>query len=152
MIITVKSVVKHLWCRLCVHFKNWHFVHHGFFSWTFAFRNIAIRTYIPGSPVVKKKICLPMQGTQVQYLVWEDTTYRRATKLVCHNYRACALEPGNHHYWGHTLEPTGWNCWSPSALEPVLSNKRCLHSKKPVHRNQRVVLTHPNWRKAWEQQ
>ena len=31
-------------------------------------------------------ICLPMQGTQVRALVWEDPTYRGATKPVCHNY------------------------------------------------------------------
>ena len=39
---------------------------------------------------------LPMQGTWVQALVWEDPTCRRATKPVCHNYRACALEPASH--------------------------------------------------------
>ena len=32
------------------------------------------------------RICLPMQGTRVQALVWEDPTCRRATKPVHHNY------------------------------------------------------------------
>ena len=32
------------------------------------------------------RICLPMQGTQVQTLVQEDPTCRGATKPVCHNY------------------------------------------------------------------
>ena len=32
------------------------------------------------------RICLPMQGTQVQALVWEDSTCRGATKPVRHNY------------------------------------------------------------------
>ena len=32
------------------------------------------------------RICLPMQGTQVQILVGEDPTCRRATKPVRHNY------------------------------------------------------------------
>ena len=32
------------------------------------------------------RICLPMQGTQVQALVWEDPTCGRATKPVRHNY------------------------------------------------------------------
>ena len=32
------------------------------------------------------RICLPMQGTQVRALVWEDTTCRGATKPVSHNY------------------------------------------------------------------
>ena len=36
------------------------------------------------------RICLPMQGTQVQALVWEDPTCHRATGPVSHNYWACA--------------------------------------------------------------
>ena len=35
------------------------------------------------------RICLPMQGTQVQALVWEDPTCRRATGPMSHNYWAC---------------------------------------------------------------
>ena len=32
------------------------------------------------------RICLPMQGTQVQALVWEDSTCRGAAGPVSHNY------------------------------------------------------------------
>ena len=32
------------------------------------------------------RIRLPMQGTQVRVLVWEDPTCRRATKPMHHNY------------------------------------------------------------------
>ena len=32
------------------------------------------------------RICLPMQGTRVQALVWKDPTCRGATKPVRHNY------------------------------------------------------------------
>ena len=32
------------------------------------------------------RICLPMQGTWVRALVWEDPTCRGATKPVSHNY------------------------------------------------------------------
>ena len=32
------------------------------------------------------RIRLPMQGTQVRALVWEDPTCRGATKLMRHNY------------------------------------------------------------------
>ena len=35
------------------------------------------------------RICLLMQGTRVRALVWEDPTYRRATRPVSHNYWAC---------------------------------------------------------------
>ena len=36
------------------------------------------------------RVCLPMQGTRVQALVWEDPTCRRATGPVSHNCWACA--------------------------------------------------------------
>ena len=32
------------------------------------------------------RICLPMQGTRVRALVWEDPTCRRATRPLSHNY------------------------------------------------------------------
>ena len=32
------------------------------------------------------RICLPMQGTGVQALVWEDPTCRGAPRPVSHNY------------------------------------------------------------------
>ena len=32
------------------------------------------------------RICLPMQGTRVRALVWEDPTCRGAARPVCHNY------------------------------------------------------------------
>ena len=35
------------------------------------------------------RICLPMQGTQVRALVWEDPTCRGATGPVSHNYWSC---------------------------------------------------------------
>ena len=49
------------------------------------------------------RIRLPMQGTWVWSLVREDPSCRGATKPMCHNYWACALEPASH------------NCWSPRA-------------------------------------
>ena len=36
------------------------------------------------------RVCLPMQGTRVRALVWEDPTCRGATGPVRHNYWACA--------------------------------------------------------------
>ena len=36
------------------------------------------------------RICLPMQGTRVRALVWEDPTCHRATGPVSQNYWACA--------------------------------------------------------------
>ena len=36
------------------------------------------------------RVCLPMQGTRVRALVWEDPTCRGATRPVSRNYWACA--------------------------------------------------------------
>ena len=36
--------------------------------------------------VQRLRICLPMQGTRVRALVWEDPTCRGATRPVSHNY------------------------------------------------------------------
>ena len=36
------------------------------------------------------RVCLPMQGTRVRALVWEDPACRRATGPVSHNCWACA--------------------------------------------------------------
>ena len=36
------------------------------------------------------RVCLPMEGTRVRALVWEDPTCRGATTPVSHNYWACA--------------------------------------------------------------
>ena len=67
------------------------------------------------------RIRLPMQGTWVQALVWEDPTYCGATKPVCHNYWACALEPVSHNYWARAPrarapqqeKPLQWEACSP---------------------------------------
>ena len=65
------------------------------------------------------RIRLPMQGIQVQSLVREDPTCRRATKPVCHNYRARVMQ-----------------LLKPVHLQPVLHNKRSHHNEKPAHRNE----------------
>ena len=70
----------------------------------------------------------PMQGTQVQALVREDPTCRRATKPVHHNYWACALEPVSHNYWACVPQ-----LLKPAHLDPVLRNKRSHRNEKPMH-------------------
>ena len=40
----------------------------------------------PGASAKWMRICLPMHGTQVRSLVWEDPTYCGATKSMSHNY------------------------------------------------------------------
>ena len=49
--------------------------------------NWCIKTSVRTSLLVQwLRICLPMQGTQVQALVWEDSACRGATKPMHHNY------------------------------------------------------------------
>ena len=47
-----------------------------------------IKKYNFGASLVAQwlRICLPMQGTRVRALVWEDPTCRGATGPVSHNY------------------------------------------------------------------
>ena len=68
------------------------------------------------------RIRLPMQGTWVWVLVQEDPTCRGATKPVCHNYWACALQPVSHNYWAHALQ----------LLKPACSRARMLQLLKSV--------------------
>ena len=57
------------------------------------------------------RVCLPMQGTRVRALVWEDPTCCGATRPVSHNYWACAS----------------------GACAP---NKRGRDSERPAHRDE----------------
>ena len=77
------------------------------------------------------RIHLPMQGTWVRALVWEDPTCRGATKPMRHNYWAWALEPTSHNYWAHMPQ-----LLKPTCLEPELRNKRSHHSEKLEHHNE----------------
>ena len=49
---------------------------------------VARKSWILGTSLVVQwlRIYLPVQGTWVQYLVWEDPTCRGATKPMYHNY------------------------------------------------------------------
>ena len=77
------------------------------------------------------RICLPMQGTRVQSLVWEDSTCCGTTKPVHHNYWACAPEPACHNYWACVPQLLKLVC-----LEPMLCNKTSHHNEKLTHRNE----------------
>ena len=61
------------------------------------------------------RACLPMQGTLVESLVWEDSTCRGATKPMCHI------------YWAPMLQ-----LLKPMHLEPSLY-KRSHGNEKPVY-------------------
>ena len=90
------------------------------------------------------RICLPMEGTNVQSLVWEDPTCRRATKPMRHNYWNRSLEPMSFNYWAHASQllkqvHSGAHMLQllrPVCLEPVLCKKRSHCNEKPMHNNE----------------
>ena len=53
---------------------------------------LTLRNKHPGLPLVAQwlRVCLPVQGTRVRALVWEDSTCRGATGPMSNNYGACA--------------------------------------------------------------
>ena len=74
------------------------------------------------------RVCLPMQGTWVRALVWEDPTCHGATKPVSHNYWACAsgaCAPKRE-------RPRQWEAHTPQwRVAPI-----CRNWRKPSHRNE----------------
>ena len=58
-----------------------------FLAFILLFTNIALKYYSGASLLAQwLRICLPMQGTRVRALVWEDPTCCGATGPVSHNY------------------------------------------------------------------
>ena len=77
------------------------------------------------------RIRLPMQGTRVWSLVWEDPTCHGGTKPVRHSYWACALQPASHNYLAYVPQ-----LLKPTLLEPMLRNQRSHCNEKPAHCNE----------------
>ena len=84
------------------------------------------------------RISLPMQGTRVRALVREDPTCHRATKPVCHNYWACALEHVSHNYWAREPrarapqqeKPLQWEAHLPQLEKAHMQQRRPNAAKK----------------------
>ena len=67
------------------------------------------------------RICLPMQGTQVRSLVWEDFTCCGATEA----------------YVPQLLSPRAANYWSPSASSTGSPTREATdYNEKPLHCNE----------------
>ena len=89
-------------------------------AWSWEFLKSIFFKYSPGISLVAQwlRIRLPMQGTQVRALVWEDPTCRGATKPMHHNYWACVPQ-----------------LLKPVHLEPELRSKRSHRNEKPAYCN-----------------
>ena len=82
--------------------KNSHFQWlRKIWTWLWSWNKVAVSLQKEGDCIKKircgaslvaqwLRICLPIQGTRVRALVWEDPTCRRATGPVSHNCWACA--------------------------------------------------------------
>ena len=99
------------------------------------YRKAKVKNYRT-SPVVQWiGICLPMQGTRIQSLVWEDSTCCGTTKPRHQNYWARAPETSSHNYRAYVPQLLKTTC-----LKPVLWNHRSHHNEKPVHHNEEQPL------------
>ena len=74
------------------------------------------------------RICLPMQGTRVQALVWEDPACRGSAGPMSHNYWACASGA-----CAPQRERPGW--WGARAPRWRVA-PTCQNWRKPSHRNE----------------
>ena len=128
-----ENIGKTLWCWVSQRFprqgdkKAWTIKEQQWLiSWilrTFAHQRAELKTYRASLVVQWLRVRLVIQGPLVQSLVWKNSTCCRATKPVCHNSWAQALDPLNH------------NHWNPCAVEPMLWNKRSHYNEKPAHHN-----------------
>ena len=107
----------------------------------------------PGGPVVKN---LPANAGDTGSVPGLGRSYMPygASKPVCHNCWACALEPTNHNYWAHALQllkPVCCNYWSPCAWSLCPATREATAMRSP-----RVAMKSrphsPQLEKAYAQQ
>ena len=94
------------------------------------------RINIPGASLVAQwlRICLPIQGTRVRALVWEDPTCCGATRSVSHNYwacasGACALQQERQRQWEARARDEEWPPLATTRESPCTETKT-QHSQK----------------------
>ena len=78
------------------------------------------------------RICLPMQGTWVQALVWEDPTCRGAAK------------PMHHNYWAHVpklLKPVCPRALVPQLLSPRTTTTEAHEPRAHAPQQEKPLLT-----------
>jgi len=109
-----------------------------------------LKSFSLGTSVVVQwiRICLPMQETQVRALVREDFTCHGATRPVCHNFWACALQPKHCNYWS----PHAWSLCSEipgttTMRSPRTATRESPHAAGKAQSNQK--WTHSFFKKSF---
>ena len=107
--------------------------------WSAVVRLLLTSLRIPwGASLVAQwlRICLPMQGTRVRALVWEDPTCRGATKPVRHNYWACAsgaCAPQQE-------KPRQWGACAPQRrVAPLDATRESPYAARKTQRSQKWI-------------
>ena len=103
--------------------------------WVLGIRNVT------GTSLVVQwiRICLPMKETCVQSLVQEDYTCHGATRPMCHNYWAQALEPENCNYRACMARACALQQEKPlqwEACTPPTKSRPCSPQLKKAHTQQ----------------
>ena len=106
---------------------NWHILESKLL-WnvqTSCLSSTVIKQYRTSLLVQWLRICLRIQGTWVQSLVWEDPTGHQTTKSVRPNYWARALEPGLCRKRSHCKE----NSDTATGEKPLQAATKTQHSQ-----------------------
>ena len=141
------SFCQHAWITIPFNFFFWIFEFYLFFyragSYPFLILQCTLEKWVRQGPKItfhfKKnqwgtslvaqwlRIRLPMQGTRVRSLVWEDPTCCGATKALRHNYWACALKPVCHNYVPRARAPQQEKPlqWEACASQRRVAPARC---------------------------
>ena len=87
-----------------------------------------------------KESACQRQETWVRSLVQKDPTCHRATKLVCHNYWACATEPTQWNYWslvpGSPCQAMREAAATRNLLSAAIEQSLLTESRESLHSNE----------------
>ena len=89
------------------------------------------------------RVCLPMQGTRVRALIWEDPTCRGAAGPVSPTPELARLEPVLHNGRGHDGERPAHRDeeWPPLATtrESPRTETKTQHSQKLIYKKNKLI-------------
>ena len=126
-----------LWRDESVGNKWWKKPNGLFFIFFFLFFSFFLLNVSRASLVAQwLRICLPMQGTLVRALVWEDPTCRGVTRPVSHNYWACASGA----CVPQQERPRQWEARAPRwEWPPLASTRESPHTETKTQHSQKLI-------------